>query len=91
MTYFVIDMKPSKLLINSVKKSFYSLLIASLTLSSAFAQEPEPTPTAPEPQAAPLVTLQKENDTRKIEVELLKVEGGAVEFRREDGRLGGAK
>ena len=86
MTYFVIDMKPSKLLINSVKKSFYSLLIASLTLSSAFAQEPEPTPTAPEPQAAPLVTLQKENDTRKIEVELLKVEDGAVEFRREDGK-----
>ena len=37
-------------------------------------------------QAAPLVTLQKENDMRKIEVTLLKVEGGVVEFRRKDGK-----
>jgi hypothetical protein len=36
------------------KKTFYSLLIASLTLGSAFAQEPESIPTTPEPEIDPI-------------------------------------
>ena len=63
MTYFLIAMKPSKVLINSVKKAFYSL-IASLTLSSAFAQEPEPTPTPPKPEIDPLEKFNWETSGR---------------------------
>jgi hypothetical protein len=36
--------------------------------------------------ASPLVTLQKADDTREIQVELLKVEDNKVTFRRDDGK-----